>query len=237
MMEEAKPFGPNPNQILSLGARASFERGGGGLGPKSLCTKKWPNQICPIAHFVFSHDGHFGLEGVWGRGPPPPRVFNYSQDALLGAHGDASRSRTVGKGDNNQKCQNKAAEAETLLCARLPLAKTRVEVLGMKGCTMAVLGSTPCAPHALTIPSFTSPYASPSICPAASQTRAHQSRAYLGFGTLIGSAHLSAQHTYRLGTLIGSAHLSAQHTYRLGTLISSVYCWPADRPAKSTPSR
>ena len=39
---------------------------GGGLGPKSLCTEKRPDQILPFVNFVFSHDGHFGLGGTSG---------------------------------------------------------------------------------------------------------------------------------------------------------------------------
>ena len=35
----------------------------GDLGPKSLCTKKWPDQIFPTVNFVFSHEVHFGPGG------------------------------------------------------------------------------------------------------------------------------------------------------------------------------
>ena len=59
--------------------RASFEQGGGeggrGFWTQNLVYQKWPDQIFLIVHFVFSHDGHFGLgsgEGVLGEGSPPP---------------------------------------------------------------------------------------------------------------------------------------------------------------------
>ena len=41
---------------------------GGGLGPKSLCTKRRPNQIFPMVNFVFSLYGHCSLGGVRGAG-------------------------------------------------------------------------------------------------------------------------------------------------------------------------
>ena len=44
------------------------ERRGESPGPKSLCTKNAPARFCNFADFVFSHDGHFGLEGVGGGG-------------------------------------------------------------------------------------------------------------------------------------------------------------------------
>ena len=46
------------------------ERGeGGGSGTQKFVYQKWPDQIFPFVNFVFSHDGHFGLEG--GGGVPP----------------------------------------------------------------------------------------------------------------------------------------------------------------------
>ena len=39
-------------------------RGGGGLGPKSLCPRNGPNKIFPIVNSVFSpHNGHFWSGG------------------------------------------------------------------------------------------------------------------------------------------------------------------------------
>ena len=42
---------------------------GGGSGTKKYVYHKWPDQISPIANFVFSHDGPFGM-GRGGGGPP-----------------------------------------------------------------------------------------------------------------------------------------------------------------------
>ena len=39
---------------------------GRGSGTQKIVYQNWPNQISPIVNFVFSHDGHFGLEGVGG---------------------------------------------------------------------------------------------------------------------------------------------------------------------------
>ena len=46
------------------GPQANIRReGGGGLGPKSLCTKNGPIRFSLL---VLSHDGHFGLGGGGG---------------------------------------------------------------------------------------------------------------------------------------------------------------------------
>ena len=37
-----------------------------GGGTQKFVYQKWPNKIFPIANYVFSHDGHFGLEGGGG---------------------------------------------------------------------------------------------------------------------------------------------------------------------------
>ena len=59
--------------------------GGGGLGPKSLCTKNRADKIFPMVNFVFPHDGHFGLEGGGpggGGDPPSPTVYGHSNTSL-----------------------------------------------------------------------------------------------------------------------------------------------------------
>ena len=50
-------------------------RGGGGLRPKSGCTKKEPNKTFPTVNFVLSRNGPFGLGG--GVPPPPPMVHGH----------------------------------------------------------------------------------------------------------------------------------------------------------------
>ena len=58
---------------------------GGGREPKNGAPKM-TDQIFPIANFVFSHDGHFGLggEGVSGvLPPPPPAVYGHSNTSLV----------------------------------------------------------------------------------------------------------------------------------------------------------
>ena len=46
--------------VHQLWLREVLEGGEEGGGPINLY-QKWPNQICPIVNFIFSHDGHFGL--------------------------------------------------------------------------------------------------------------------------------------------------------------------------------
>ena len=60
--------------------RRKSRRGGGGggaPGTQKFVYQKWPNQIFPMVHIFFPHDGHFGLEGGGVRGggvdPPPCR--------------------------------------------------------------------------------------------------------------------------------------------------------------------
>ena len=54
--------------------------GEGGQGTQKIVYQKWPDQIFPVANFVFSHDGHFGLDGGGPGGvtPPPPAVYGHS---------------------------------------------------------------------------------------------------------------------------------------------------------------
>ena len=57
-------------------AREALEGGEGGRGrsgTQKFVYQKWPDQIFPIVNFVFSRDGHFGLEGggSGGGGYPP----------------------------------------------------------------------------------------------------------------------------------------------------------------------
>ena len=35
-------------------------------GNQKFVYQKWPDKTFPMANFVFSHDGHFGLEGGGG---------------------------------------------------------------------------------------------------------------------------------------------------------------------------
>ena len=58
---------------INSGARKHQKEGGGGLGPKILCTQKWPDKIFPIANFIFPPCGHLGLGwgGCRGGGSPP----------------------------------------------------------------------------------------------------------------------------------------------------------------------
>ena len=46
--------------------------GGGGSGTQKVVDQQWPDQIFPTVNFIFSHDGHCGLEGGGGALPPPP---------------------------------------------------------------------------------------------------------------------------------------------------------------------
>ena len=51
--------------------------------------QKWPDQIFPIANFVFSRDGHFGLgggEGVLGEGSPPLWVLIILKKPWVGGY-------------------------------------------------------------------------------------------------------------------------------------------------------
>ena len=53
-----------------VGAGKYSKRGAwGGGGGQKVVYQKWPGQIFPIANFVFSHDGHFGLVGGGGGSP------------------------------------------------------------------------------------------------------------------------------------------------------------------------
>ena len=76
-----------PARLLALepGIQTRGGEGGRGFWTQNLVYQKWPDQIFPIANFVFSDDGHFGLGrggGGFGEGVPPPLVFNYSKEAL-----------------------------------------------------------------------------------------------------------------------------------------------------------
>ena len=58
-------------KTLTVLPRKILDGGGGGY-------QKWPNKTCSVANFVFSHDGHFGLDR--GGGPPSScgvRPFQY----------------------------------------------------------------------------------------------------------------------------------------------------------------
>ena len=87
--------GWGPGLLLSRGGE-----GGRGFWTQNLVYQKWPDQIFPVANFVFSHDGHFGLGrgggGFWGRAPHPPLVFNYSKEALVGTVALGSYPSAVG---------------------------------------------------------------------------------------------------------------------------------------------
>ena len=48
------------------GGQGSVRRWGGGEGWGGRGRQKWPDQIFPVGNFVFSHGGHFGLEGEGG---------------------------------------------------------------------------------------------------------------------------------------------------------------------------
>ena len=68
-----KSSGVGPGLLLSKGGE-----GGRGFWTQNLVYQKWPDQIFPIVHFVFSRDGHFGLGrggGGFGGGVPPPFGF------------------------------------------------------------------------------------------------------------------------------------------------------------------
>ena len=79
--------------------------GGGGFGTPKFVQQQLPNTIFPNANCVFSYEGHFGLGGggeVWGRPPPTPLGFNYSnysnysKDAVEGgAHPNARHPRVT----------------------------------------------------------------------------------------------------------------------------------------------
>ena len=62
--------------------------------------QKWPNKIFPVAKFVFSHYGHFGLGG-WSRGggvtlpPPPPMVYSHSNTSPGGGGGASKMNEYV----------------------------------------------------------------------------------------------------------------------------------------------
>ena len=67
-----------------------LERGGGGSETQKFVYRKWPNQRFPFVNFLFSHDGHSGLE--WGGGASrggggaPPMVYGHSDNSLEGTH-------------------------------------------------------------------------------------------------------------------------------------------------------
>ena len=67
--------GPLPCWEREGGGGDFFEerRGGGGSGTQKCVYQQWPDQMFPMVNFVFSHDGHFGLEGGGGGpgGQPP----------------------------------------------------------------------------------------------------------------------------------------------------------------------
>ena len=71
-------------------ARAVWGRGGGS-GTQKFVYQKWPDQIFPIAKFVFPHECHFGLGGGGGATPPPPTVYGHSNTCLRGARDEAAR--------------------------------------------------------------------------------------------------------------------------------------------------
>ena len=49
------------------GGRDVFEERGGVSGTQIFVYQKWPDKIFPMVNCVFSHDGHFVLEGGgWG---------------------------------------------------------------------------------------------------------------------------------------------------------------------------
>ena len=52
--------------MVSNRAVLNGEERGGGPGTQKFVYQKWPDKIFPILNFVFSHDGHFGLEGGGG---------------------------------------------------------------------------------------------------------------------------------------------------------------------------
>ena len=63
------------------GIHGSMRRGGGS-GTQHFVYQKWPDKIIPTVNFVFSHDGHFGLDpgGATTTGPdatprPPPPSY------------------------------------------------------------------------------------------------------------------------------------------------------------------
>ena len=66
--------------ILIPMGREILEKGEGTWTQKYVY-QKWPEKIFPMANFVFSHDGHFGLQGwggVQGMVPPsPPMVYGH----------------------------------------------------------------------------------------------------------------------------------------------------------------
>ena len=47
---------------------------------KKLVYPKWPDQIFPVGKFVFSHEGHFGMED--GSTPPPPMAYGHCNASL-----------------------------------------------------------------------------------------------------------------------------------------------------------
>ena len=56
----------------------------GGSGTQNYVDQKWPDQIFPMVNFVFSHDGHFGLEGGGGsRGGYPPLLLRCTAILIL----------------------------------------------------------------------------------------------------------------------------------------------------------
>ena len=57
---------PQPGQ----GCVRKEEEGGGGLGPKGLCTKNGLIRFSRIVNFVVSHDGHFGHRSTMVIAPP-----------------------------------------------------------------------------------------------------------------------------------------------------------------------
>ena len=71
-VDEGAQRAPHPN---GLSVVQGGGEGGRGFWTQNLVYQKWPNQIFPIVNFVFSHYGHFGLEGGgggFGGGVPLP---------------------------------------------------------------------------------------------------------------------------------------------------------------------
>ena len=64
-------FSPRNSPLTKFSPPLYRYRGGGGDGTQNFVYQKWPNKIFPLVNFVFSHDGHFGLEA---RGTPHPRT-------------------------------------------------------------------------------------------------------------------------------------------------------------------
>ena len=62
--------------------------GGGGSGTQKIVYQKWPDQISPILNFVFSHYGHFGLDGG-GQGDYHCQKKNLIQACVEGSTPDS----------------------------------------------------------------------------------------------------------------------------------------------------